>query len=311
MSHKYNLIIFCTPQQQQVSDFITVRHMMYGRAEDIAVHIIGGDSAVPEDFWLNAARLPTLIFAPAPIKIPRSIRGTRIIPVVMSKTEEVNAIVAAGFPVPASAPIKRDTRLDEGLWGPFTVVKPNYGHQGDGVRLVRTRDVRWIDPMSWPKGDPRHGRGLLAQKFINTGSHARSHRVFTVLGHAIYSRVSIATEEFVMPDPNGEDPVDLMIAANGGPRSIELSFDEDIVSLAEALHRKFPHLPTMGLDIVRDHETGELFVLEMNSRSYTWHLSSNYGLRHQRAHGMDYYGQFNALGTLTKAFIETTRQMAS
>jgi hypothetical protein len=45
------------------------------------------------------------------------------------------------------------------------VLKPNPGYRRDGVSLVRTRDVRWREPFSWPA----RGVQMLAQQFVDTG----------------------------------------------------------------------------------------------------------------------------------------------
>jgi len=66
----------------------------------------------------------------------------------------------------------------------------------------------------------------------------------------------------------------------------------------------------MGIDIIRDKDTGRLFALEFNSGGRVWHLSSHHGLEHQHEFGLDYYGQFNALDTITDALIEATRNLA-
>jgi hypothetical protein len=310
----YNLILLQSGKSQHISDFVVLRNMLFGTATDIEVHVVASDVNFPEGFWPHVAKCPTLIFSPAyPAvkRIPDTARGTRLVAVNMSKGEEVRALSKAGLPVPETTLLQPWTEFDEAAWGLFTILKPNVGFQGRGIRLVRTRDVKWRHSSSWPKDDWRHGKNILAQRFINPGPYPRSHRVFTVLGHAIYSIVSIATEKIDLPDPSGDEPVDLEVAANGVARRIEMCFEEDVIALAETVHRKLSHLPTMGIDIVREHETGRLFVLELNSGGFTWHLSSDYGLNHQRTHGLDLYGQFNALGTIAKALIETTRESAT
>ncbi len=311
MTTRYNLIIFHQPKAQHIGDFMTIGNMMTGQAPDIAVHVISQGATIPPDFWARTAELPTLIFSPLPVQIDPLARGTRIISIPMKKLKEARLFAQAGFPVPFTTRITPDTILDERQWGPFVVVKPNRGSQGKGIKLVRTRDVRWVDPMSWPKEDPRHGQDLIAQQYVDTGPYSHSYRVFTVLGHTVYSRSSTATRSLVMPDPSGTDSIDLDITSNGVERVVELVNDKEVIALAESIHRKFPHLPTMGLDIIRHHASGQLFALEMNSSGWTWHLSSNYGLKYQRQFGLDYYGQFDALKVITKALIEKTRTMAA
>lgn len=227
-----------------------------------------------------------------------------------SKAEQAEWFSSVGLPHPQTKMIEPDTTLDETNWGPFTVMKPNRGSNGRGVRLVRTRHLKWQHPDTWPMNDERRGRKLLAQQFINTGPHSRGHRVFSVLGHPIYSMSSEAVEKLELPDPAGTDMIDLNVAIQTNDRAIRLSYDEEVLSLARSIHQKFSHLPTLGMDIIREQETGRLFILEMHPGGATWHLSSAFGLKQQRDHGLDYYGQFNALGTIAKALIDTTRDLA-
>ena len=76
---KYNLIIFHVPRRQQLSDFLTIRNMMVGRAPDIDVHIISTAVPIPEDFLSKAAERPSLLFSPMPVRFDPKFRGARLI----------------------------------------------------------------------------------------------------------------------------------------------------------------------------------------------------------------------------------------
>lgn len=308
---QYNLIILHSPGQQHVSDFLTVRNMMFGPAPDIAVHIVSRDIPVSNEFWRQAAELPTLIFSPEPVPLADSVRGTRVMSTHITKLKEIELLARAGLPVPMTKAVSRGTVLDETQWGPFAVLKPNSGGGGAGIRLVRTRDVRWVDPLSWPMGDPRHGRELIVQQFVDTGPSLKFCRVMTVLGHPIYANESTSLAPRPPLDAAGGDPIDLSIATNDLPRRIEACLDDEILDFARKVHGRFERLPIMGLDIVRHAPSGQLFVLEINSSGRTWHLSSDFGLGQQRRYVRDYYGQFNALKVLAAAFIDTTRRLAT
>ncbi len=89
-----------------------------------------------------------------------------------------------------------------------------------------------------------------------------------------------------------------------------MNYDPEIIELAKSIHSRLPHLPSMGIDIIREHDTGKLFALEYNAGGGHWHISSNFGLEQQRKYGLDYQNQFNALDTITDALIEATRKRA-
>ena len=311
MAHKYNLIIVYLPKSQNIADFIIIRNMMLSRAPDIEVHILAHEAQVPASFWQQAANRPSLIFCPVAIPIEPTARGTRLVGKRRTKAGEIKLLTEAGFPVPRTIMMRPDITLDERDWGPFIVLKPNRGRGGKGIRLVRTRDAKWIDPNSWPADDPRHGYDMLAQQYVYSGPYPRSYRVFTVLGKAIFAHTSTATQPISLPHPDGADPVDLDVTSNGVERKLQLNNEADAIALAQNIHAKLPDIPTMGLDLLREDKTGKLFVIEMNSTGFTWQLSSNVGLGHQYQYGLDYYGQFNALDTIAAALIDHTRRLAS
>ncbi len=301
----YNLVIFHVPRHQDVSDFQNIRNKMASRAPDIEVSIVTAGSTLPGGFWRDRARRPTVIFSPLAVQIAPGIRGARLVSIPLSKIKEVEFLARHGFPIPETRLITPGLRLDEVEWGSFTVIKPNFGYLGRGIGLVRTRDVRWTDTSHLPKDDPRHGKTLLAQRYIDAGQHARCYRVMTVLGRPIYSVVSTAIAK--RPEIiNGE----IAIAANGMARTIVMSCEPDVIELARAIHAKFPRLPMMAIDIIRENATGRLFVLEYNSGGYSWHLSSDHGRTQQREFKLNYYDQFNALDAITDALVDATRKHA-
>jgi len=92
---------------------------------------------------------------------------------------------------------------------------------------------------------------------------------------------------------------------------MELVNDQEIIALCERIHRRFPMMPVLGQDIVRDIDTQDLYVMELNSSGWTWHLSSNFGLGFKKQFKLDYYGQFNALEKITRALARFTIARAS
>ena len=310
--HKYNLILCHVPRGQDISDFMTIRHMMAGRAPEIRVQIVSsGPVPAPDKFWQMAAARPTVIFSPVAIpELGPRVRGTRLISQSVTKLEEIGLIAGTGAPVPETRLITKGLKLDAAQWGPFTVIKPNRGLRGQGVGLIRTRDVGWSDTTLLPKKDPRHGQELLAQSFIDTGPNMTCYRVFMVLGRPIYCARSVTVEAQAPLDASGSEALDAAVAVNNMGRKLDLANDREIIDLATSIHAKLPHLPVMGLDIIREHSSGRLFVLEYNSTGRIWHLSSEQGVGQQQNYGVDFYGQFDALSTITNALIDVTRRRA-
>ncbi|MEJ0098010.1 MAG: hypothetical protein WDM84_08950 [Bauldia sp.] len=73
------------------------------------------------------------------------------------KFEEVRRLAVAGVPVPLTALLTPELRLDPALWGEFVIVKPTdiaTSSHGHGIQLMRTGRVSYIAPRDYPKGHP-------------------------------------------------------------------------------------------------------------------------------------------------------------
>jgi hypothetical protein len=78
-------------------------------------------------------------------------------------------------------------------------------------------------------------------------------------------------------------------------RHIELVNDAAVIALAERAHREaFPNFPVLAFDIIRDAETGSLYVLECHAGG-TWMFSADAGLGIEAANNLDFRRQFDAI----------------
>jgi D-alanine-D-alanine ligase-like ATP-grasp enzyme len=64
----------------------------------------------------------------------------------------------------------------------------------------------------------------------------------------------------------------------------------------------------IGVDIIRESQSGRLYVLEVNPHGAVWHLSSP--LRKDPEHARELYSQFNALDLAADLLIQKTRTHA-
>ena len=309
--YERNLVLVHTQNLQARSDFETIREKLAERATEIEVFIVNND--IPNSVTRReAARRPAVVFSPVPLRqfVPQ--RGRVYAGCVYSKMEQVERLAAAARRVPEAVMITPATRLDEKVWGAFTVVKPNRGRQGGGVSLRRTRDVCWVDPQSWPRDDARCGEELLAQKFVDTGPLATSYRVMTVFGRAVYSAKSRQkhSPQVDMATLDERQSFHMPIASNSGDRTLALNYEPDILAFGSNVAGVFPEAPALGVDIIRDHASGALYVLEVNASGLVWHISSGYGLVMQHKYGVDFQGQFGALDIIADALIDVARREA-
>jgi hypothetical protein len=311
-AYERNLVLVHTPHLQARTDFEAIKAILGARAPDIEVFVVAND-APNSVSRRRAADRPTLVFSPVALRAFRPARGRVYAGKSHPKSEEYKRLAAAGIRVPECVVLQPHTRLDPATWGPFTILKPNVGAQGGGVRVQRTSGVRWVDPFSWPPGDPRYGRQMLAQRFVDTGACSTSYRVLTVLGARVYCIASRSVEPRPFRlDPAGTDVLDHPVASNSGERVITLEYDEDIIRAGTAVARTgaFPDIPVLGVDVIREEGTGALYVLEANPGGQTWSLSSDYGRALFAKHDLDVYAQFGALDVIADAMIEATRREA-
>ena len=124
------------------------------------------------------------------------------------------------------------------------VIKPLFGSQGNGVRLIKPGDKLPV-PMQ------QHVDGLYyLQRYVDSGEgHWHDHRVFVVHGKAIAAMVR-----------HGASWVN-NVALGGRCESISLS--GELIALAEAAS-KAVDIDYCGVDIIRGQD-GKAYVLEVNS----------------------------------------------
>ena len=305
----YNLVLMHMPGFQHIGDFLTVGNMMAGVAPEIRTLIasrIDGTIQLPNNALETINSLPTLIFSPAPLDLPDQFRGTRLISQGMGKMKEYELLARENLPFPKSKYISTLADLDDLDLGERFVIKPNKGMQGKDVILVTAAACKDIVRSKFGENN----LDLIAQKAINTGPKPTSYRVFSVLGEVIYC-VKYESRTVDVEQSIAEANFAPIAANSTHDRFMELVNDQEVMEMGERIHRQFPMMPVLGQDIVRDIDTQALYVMELNTRGWTWHLSSNFGNRFRKQFKLDYYGQFNALEKITRALARFTIAHAS
>jgi len=305
----YNLVLMHWPNFQHIGDFLTVRNMMLGTAPEIhtiIASLIDKKIQLPNNALETINSLPTLIFSPAPLNLPDQFRGTRLISQGMPKMKEYELLAREDFPFPKSKYISTLADLDDLDLNERFVIKPNKGGQGKDVILVTAAACKDVVRSKFGESN----LDLIAQKSINTGPKPTSYRVFSVLGEVIYC-VKYESRTVDVEQSIAETNFAPIAANLTHDRFMELVNDQEIIELGERIHRQFPMIPVLGQDIVRDIDTQELYVLELNTSGWTWHLSSDFGIRFRKQFKLDYYGQFNALEKITRALARFTIAHAS
>jgi hypothetical protein len=284
-------------------------------APEIEVAVAGKRRSQQWKLLLHALR-PTLTVAFGDLRRGRFLSGRILHCANFSKDEELELLGAAGIPVPDWVVIRPGTQLDPADWGPYVVVKPSVSTSGKDIRIRKTGRVRYQPPGSFQPEHRAQSGPLIAQRFVYTGPWAVSYRVCTFLGRALYClRVEQSHQkrrlegrwQFGGSGTGGG----IQIIAPSKTSTYSLSHDEQVIDLAERAHRlAFPDYPYLGVDLVRDAESGQLWVIESNTGGGVWHLSSRAGVAVQHAHGIDFYSQFGALDRAAERLVEATRRQA-
>jgi hypothetical protein len=309
-----NLFFFCT-HGRQTDDFRAVAQRIRERAPDIAPYVFTTRTLL-RPMLASAA----LMFRPT-VSIemdsrggrPRLLRGVRLMHGgVGGKIAQYRQLDAYGLPVPKWTEITPDTLLDPKAWGPYVVVKPSHGGRGAYVWIHKTGRVRFKPPGDYPDDHPGRSGPMIAQKFVYTGRWPTSYRVLTYFGRALMAiRYDGRDDGAPLETTFGfrENGGRSIVAPAKGCR-ISLIDEPDIVELACRTHAAVPKIPSLGIDIVREHESGRLYLIEINAGGNSWLLTNDAGKEMQAEFGLDFYAQFNALDVVAERSIEIAREYA-
>lgn len=308
---KYNLLLHHYPREIEAGDLTGIRDRIAKLAPEIAVTVLTTDKPHPLAMLKTLAR-PTVSVELGWAKYFRCLRGKAFRQWrSKSKSTEYRMLEAAGIPIPTWQPITPETKLTVEEWGNYTVVKPDSGLRGAYVRVTRTGRVKYRDPETLDKDNPGKQGGLLAQRYIYTGRWPVAYRVSTLFGTPLAALSYHGRED--LPPVEGKlgfkKASGASIVASADGCRISLANDEDILDLASRTHAVFPHIPVLGIDIVRDAEDGQLYVLETNPWG-TWALGSKSGRRAMAENDIDIYAQFGALDRAAETLVELCRREA-
>lgn len=129
----------------------------------------------------------------------------------------------------------------------------------------------------------------------------------------MYSFKSQSTIQTLETGKSIKDILGNTVASNmRNHRKVELFKDEEANELARKVAASFPKNPLLGVDIIRDKKTGELYVLEVNLGGNTWAFSSNIGKSVRLMLGKNaMVRQYNAWDIAAEALVKKTKELAS
>jgi hypothetical protein len=310
-----NLAFYCYPKKGAVADFREVARRIGAANPQIAAHVFATQTSLRTTLGsLALAARPTLAIEMDTPRFAPVLRGRRLYHIRgIGKTEQAARLSAAGVRVPKAVRIEAGTSLSEADWGPYVVVKPERGKRGAYVWIHRTRRVRFKPPSDYPLDHPGRRAPMLAQEFIHTGPYPTAYRVLTFLGEPLHA---MRYEGRRGPPPLNklEDFSDggggRTIVASAHGCTISAANDADVIDIARRAHAVFPDVPSLGIDIVRDYATGDLFVLETNPGGNSWTLSGPTADQMRQQFGLDFHGQFGALDIMARVAASAALRLA-
>ena len=315
MTPDRNLVLVHTAGYQDVGDFQEIARYVQELAPDIEVFIASND--IPSSTTRRrTARRPTLVFSPGNLLEFRPARGKIYAGRAIPKLEQLSRFKAAGLPVPVFAEITHSLVLPAEEFGPLVVIKPSFSAASHGhhMTLVSREAVRFQPREAYPDNHAGRYGPMFAQRFIDTGPFINHHRVLTLFGMPLLAFKTIS--QAPRPSLDSADDVLATIAVKArrrdGPIARELTWDTDVLELARWTYAALPEIALQGVDIVREQESGKLYVLEANPGGNTWIFSKgDMTARLKATLGTERLtDQFDAFKTAAKVLIERTRAEA-
>ena len=309
-SRRRRLLMIASQAVNHGPSFTEIRALVARQAPDIDCLIVD-DRRWHARRWAFAT-LPTLVFSPLPLRKFRPVRGRVFAGQILPKSEEYQALDAAGIPVPRWGLLGPDITPDLSDFPDYVVTKPDRGWRGANVKIKRRGRVRYKPP---PNGEEVESPYTLVQEFIYTGRWPVSYRVTSLFGQVIHCwRVEADQSRRPLTSPDafagGETGGGMSIVSSARNSVFTLCDDPEIIKFGTDAHRAFPDIPLLGVDVVRDAVTGRLYVLEVNASGYVWHLDSETGRGIQQDHKLDFRKQFGAIERAAEALVAQTRANA-
>jgi hypothetical protein len=308
---RFELVLIPHRHQLDPEDFRHIARRVHARDPRIRARVWPDRAQRWRLPWLS--RRPTLVFSTLRLSHFAPRRGRVLQGLGLPKSEEYAALAQAGVPVPRWARLRARERPDLDGFGPYVVVKPDHGARGADVHVYRRERVRW-KPRAVRHEIGRGNDDRVVQEFVYTGRWPVSHRVVTLFGTALVAYRMEGSRErppldgrYAFAETGGRAAT---IVSNSAGCRIQLFRDDEVIRFAEAAHAAFPDHPLLGVDVVRDAESGALYVLEVNTGGQTWHLSSPHARRVVRETGGDPYAQLDGLERAARVLAERTPELA-
>lgn len=280
-----HLILVLHPGLQRLPDFVDIAREIAKQAPEIVTHILTHEHTVadvPARNW----EYPTLTvsFSSTGNLIP--LRGRVLMNRRIKKLDQYARFRACGIATPHTERFVFGKAYDEARFGTFAVLKPlplDLSSTGKSIQLFRTANLSTLSPSDLPADHFLRKAPALVQQFIDTGRRPFYYRVLTVMGEPVlWMKVTSPVEQVELTQSTQDVSgaiVDPRSVASGETHTLQdrLSYDvpEDALNFGRQVFQAFPDVPLQACDIMREADTGALYVVEINAGGNTWDFSSN------------------------------------
>jgi hypothetical protein len=306
-----NLVLVHEPDVQDWADLEAIARAASALAPDIEVFIASND--IPSSATRKrAARRPTLVYSPTVLRSFRPLRGKVYAGALITKDVQLRRLAQAGVPVPDFAVLAGDFEFDPSRFGPIVMIKPTgFTSHGQGIAMVRAAELsgrKWRDHPAVRAAD---GPRLIVQRFVDTGEYPSHYRVLTLFGEPIFAFRAVSTLRRPSLDASSELLASGPFMAKHGQRRLIVPVEMDVLDLSRQSFGAISEVALHGCDIVREAQTGRLFVLEVNPGGNTWSFSSRWAeLLRGELNMPDLSAQFDAWRTCARVLVQRTRSEA-
>jgi hypothetical protein len=306
-----NLVLVHEPFVQDRADLEAIAREIHASAPDIEVFVASNDTR-SSTTRKQAGRRPTLVYSPTELRSFQPLRGKIYAGALIPKNVQLQRLVEAGVPVPEFAVLNDNIELDPDRFGQVVMVKPTgLMSHGSGIEMMQTSALagsRWRNhPAVRAAGDDP----LIVQRFIDTGEYPSHYRVLTLFGEPIFGFRAVSTVRRPLLDAAPAVLAAGPFMAKHGQRRLIIPVEADVLDLARKTFDAISEVALHGVDIIRESETGRLFVLEINPGGNTWSFSSKWaGLLQNELNMPDLSAQFDAWKTCARVLVQRTRSEA-
>ena len=301
---KINLNIIVSPDRCDINDFITIKNIIKSKADDISVEL---SSLYPSDVEVEEIDIDEEPYHGEPsltvclVDLPEfNPSGKLLMTKPINKIKQYNTFKDNNINTPLTA--MYDPNMDFGVFDQYIILKP---YQSALQSVKENIFVLPVDQVS--KDRKNYDVPYIIQQFIDSGDYPSIYRAVVFLGEVLY----LCKISGTIKKSGDVIPVDFN-NKNSPPEIDTHEWDHNqlVYDFAKTISNAFPDSPLLGVDIIEDYRTGNLYAIEINAGGNVWHFSS-----HSRS--IEYHpylaekrlNQYGAFSVAADALIKAARKL--